>query len=154
MENVFITLLNLSITASYLIIAVILLRFVLFKAPKWINCLLWAVVGMRLVLPFSLESALSLIPSAEPIPNDITISPTPHINTGIGYVNSTVNPIITEAFTPEPSQSANPLQIVFFVAAVVWLVGLCAMTLWGTVSYMRLKRRVAHSLLVRDNIYF
>lgn len=154
MENVFITLLNLSITASYLIIAVILLRFVLFKAPKWINCLLWAVVGMRLALPFSLESALSLVPSAEPIPNDITISPTPHINTGIGYVNSTVNPIITEAFTPEPSQSANPLQIVFFVAAVVWLVGLCTMTLWGTVSYMRLKHRVAPSLLVRENIYF
>ena len=70
MENVFITLLNLSINASYLIIAIILLRFALFKAPKWINCLLWGAVGLRLAFPLKLESILSLIPSPEPIPQE------------------------------------------------------------------------------------
>lgn len=154
MENIFLHLLNLSITANYIILAVMLLRFVLFKAPKWINCLLWSVVGLRLILPFSLESILSLVPSPEPIPNDIMLSPEPHINTGIYAVNSTLNPIISESFTPVPSQSANPLQIVFFVATVVWLVGLTAMLIWGSVSYLRLRKKVSPSLLVKDNIYF
>ena len=153
MENLFITLLNLSITASYLIIAVILLRFALFKAPKWINCLLWAVVGIRLVLPFSLESVLSLVPSAEPIPQDIAISPTPQVNTGIEYVNSAINPIISTTFAPEPTASANPLQIIIPIAAIIWLCGIGAMLLWGAISYLRLKRRVAPSLCSRDNIY-
>ena len=118
MENVFITLLNLSINASYLIIAIILLRFALFKAPKWINCLLWGAVGLRLAFPLKLESILSLIPSPEPIPQDIALSPTPEINTGIPYVNNAVNPIITESFTPEPTASANPLQILISAAAI------------------------------------
>ena len=153
MENIFITLLNLSITASYLIIAVILLRFVLFKTPKWINCALWALVGMRLVLPFSLESILSLIPSAKPIPDDIMLSPTPEINTGIEYVNNAVNPIITESFTPEPTASVNPLQILIYAATIVWIIGVGIMLLWGVISYIRLKHRTSPSLLLRDNIY-
>lgn len=152
MENVFITLLNLSINASYLIIAVILLRFALFKAPKWINCLLWGAVGLRLAIPLKLESILSLIPSSEPIPQDIALSPTPEINTGIPYVNNAVNPIITESFTPEPTASANPLQILISAAAIVWLIGVGIMLLWGVISYLRLKHRTAPSLLLRDNI--
>ena len=154
MENFFITLLNLSITASYLIIAVILLRFALFKAPKWINCALWALVGVRLALPFSFESILSLIPSAEPIPEDIMLSPAPQINTGIEYVNSAINPVILENFTPEPTASANTLQIIVPIAAIVWLVGVAAMLIWGIISYLRLRKKVAPSLLVRENIYF
>ena len=153
MENVFITLLNLSINASYLIIAVILLRFALFKAPKWINCLLWGAVGLRLAIPLKLESILSLLPSPEPIPQDIALSPTPEINTGIPYVNNAVNPIITESFTPEPTASANPLQILISAAAIVWLIGVGIMLLWGVISYLRLKHRTAPSLLLRDNIY-
>ncbi len=153
MENVFITLLNLSINASYLIIAVILLRFALFKAPKWINCLLWGAVGLRLAIPLKLESILSLIPSPEPIPQDIALSPTPQINTGIPYVNNAVNPIITESFTPEPTASANPLQIIIPIAAIVWLIGVGIMLLWGVISYLRLKHRTVPSLLLRDNVY-
>jgi len=67
-ENLFLDVLNLSITAGWLIAAVLLVRLVIRKrAPKWICCLLWGMVGLRLVLPFSLESALSLVPSRETV---------------------------------------------------------------------------------------
>ena len=154
MDKVFIFLLNTSINASYLIIAVILLRFALFKAPKWISCLLWAAVGIRLAIPIKLESILSLLPSPEPIPQDIAISPSPQINTGIGVVNNTLNPIILDTFTPDPVQSANPLQIVFFIAAIIWITGLAAMLFWSAVSYLRLKRRVAPSIYAHDNVFY
>lgn len=111
MENVFLHLLNLSITAGYIILAVILLRLMLFKAPKWINCLLWAVVGLRLAIPFSIESIFSLIPSAEPIPADIMVSPMPQIHTGIGAINRVVNPIIQHSFPPPTESPQIPCSI-------------------------------------------
>lgn len=154
MENLFLHLLNLSITASYIVLAVILLRFLLTKAPKWISCLLWAVVGIRLAIPVSIESIFSLIPSKEPIPNDIMISPEPQIHSGIGFVNHAVNPVISNNFTPEPAQSANPLQIFFFAATVIWVIGLCATLLWGMISYIRLRKTVSASIKLRDNVYF
>ena len=153
MENLFLHLLNLSITASYIVLAVILLRLILSKAPKWISCLLWAVVGLRLAIPFSIESIFSLIPSKEPIPNDIMISPEPQIHSGISFVNSSVNPIISESFAPVSTESANPMQVFFFVATVVWAIGLCATLLWGSISYLRLKRVVSASINLRENIY-
>ena len=154
MEDLFLHLLNLSITASYIVLAVILLRLLLFKTPKWINCLLWAVVAIRLILPFSIESILSLIPSAEPIPQDIMLSPTPQINTGIEVFNSAVNPIIEQIYTPDPATSANPLQISFAIWSCVWLIGIAAMLIWSAISYLRLRKRTAPSILLRDNVYF
>ena len=154
MEDLFLHLLNLSITASYIVLAVILLRLLLFKAPKWINCLLWAVVAIRLILPFSIESILSLIPSAEPIPQDIMLSPTPQINTGIEVFNSAVNPIIEQIYTPDSATSANPLQISFAIWSCVWLIGIAAMLIWSAISYLRLRKRTAPSILLRDNVYF
>ena len=75
MEALFIKLLNMSITASYLVLAVVLLRLLLKKAPKAIFVAMWALVGLRLMVPFSLESIFSLIPSAEPVPEDIAYVP-------------------------------------------------------------------------------
>ncbi len=153
MDKIFIDILNLSITASYIIIAVMLLNLVLHKAPKWISCLLWSVVGLRLAFPFSIESILSLIPSKDPIPSDIAISPSPHINTGLPFVNNAVNHVISESFKPEPVQSANPLQIWLPIASIIWIAGLCAILLWGIISYILVKRRTIPSINIRDNIY-
>ena len=153
MENLFLQLLNLSITASYVILAVILLRFLLFKAPKWVNCLLWAVAGHRLAIPVSIESIFSLIPSGEPIPSDIMLSQKPQIDTGIGIINNAVNPVIEYSFTPAPLTSINPLQIWIPLAAWTWIVILFAMILWGLISYLRLRHRVAPSLRAEDNLY-
>ena len=91
MNELFLKIINMSISASWLVLAVLLLRFVLKKAPKWVNVLLWGIVAVRLAFPFSIESALSLIPSAETIPPNIGMNTTPTINSGINAINNAVN---------------------------------------------------------------
>lgn len=152
MSAVFLKLLNLSITASWLILAVILVRFLLKKAPKWISCVLWALVAVRLVCPFSLESALSLIPSSETIPSNIEMMKKPAIDSGITIINETVNPAIAHSFTPDPITSANPLQIAIPVLSIVWIVGMAAMLLYAFISSIKLKKSVGASIPVKDNI--
>lgn len=152
MSEVFLKLLNLSITASWLILAVVIIRPLLKKAPKWINCALWALVALRLVCPFSLESALSLIPSSETIPYDIAMQNVPAIDTGISAVNQVINPIIANSFTPDPFTSANPLQVLIPVVSVVWMVGMAALLLYALISYIKLKKNVGASIALEDNI--
>ncbi len=154
MENIFLKVFNLSITASYIIIAVAILRILLKKTPKWINCLLWGIVALRLSIPFSIESIFSLIPSAEPIPQNIVTAQTPAIDSGFSAVNNAINPVISNALTPNASDSANPMQIVIFIASVLWALGVAAMIIYGIVSYVRLRVKVAPSILYKDNIYY
>ena len=76
MSGIFLKLLNLSISASWLVLVVLALRLVLKRAPKWVNVLLWGMVALRLMLPFSIESALSLIPSAKrSVPRSCSLTP-------------------------------------------------------------------------------
>jgi beta-lactamase regulating signal transducer with metallopeptidase domain len=104
MTSVFLKLLNMSIAASWLVLAVIALRFLLKKAPSWISCLLWGIVALRLVMPFTIESALSLIPSGEVIPLNIASSQVPAIYSGIPAVNSAVNPVVTQHFAAKAAR--------------------------------------------------
>ena len=151
MADIFLKLFNMSITASWIVLAVVILRLFLKKAPRWINCLLWGIVALRLIIPFSLESAFSLVPSAQTIPQDIAVSQTPAINSGIPAVNNMINPIITESFAPE--SGANPLQTLLFTASVVWIAGMAVMLLYSIFSYARLRRQVRVSLLHREGVY-
>lgn len=153
MADIFLKFLNMSISASWLALVVVILRLLLKKAPKWLNPVLWGIVGIRLILPFSIESILSLIPSAETISPEIIYSQEPSIHSGIPILNSVVNPIITESFTPNPAGSASPLQIWIPIAAVVWTVGIAAMLIYTVISYLRLSRRVKTAVLLRDHIY-
>lgn len=153
MENVFLKLLNMSITASWLVLAVVVLRLLLKKAPKWINTVLWAFVGFRLVCPFSFESIFSLIPSTETVPADIVYSSSPAIHSGIPALNSTLNPIISQAFAPDVTYSANPLQIITAVASVIWIIGIVAMILYAVISYARLNKKVREGVVLNDNIW-
>ncbi|MBE6788955.1 MAG: hypothetical protein E7539_04740 [Ruminococcaceae bacterium] len=154
MSNVFLSILNISITASWLVLAVVVLRLALKKAPKWITCLLWLVVALRLVMPFSLESIFSLVPSAQTLPPEIMMDKTPEIQSGIPIVNEVINPIISQSFAPQPSDSANPLQIIIPIAAQLWIVGIIAMLIYALVSYLNLKRKVKICQKHSDNIYF
>lgn len=149
MTEIFIKLLNLSISASWLVLAVLLLRFFLRKTPKWITCVLWCIVALRLVMPFTLESSFSLIPSAEVIPQDIVTSLEPAIHSGIPAVNSTVNPVMTQQVMEEK----NSLQDVLSLAAKVWAAGAVGMVLYGVLSWLLLHHRVKASILFRENIY-
>ena len=153
MADFFIELLNISITASYLILAVILLRFVFRKIPKKFICLLWGVAAIRLVFPFSIESALSLIPSAETIPENIAMQTVPSISSGIDFVNSSLNPVIADTFTPNPGDSVNPLQVITAVGSYIWIIGLAVMVLYGFISYLRVKKSVRTAVLLENNVW-
>ncbi len=153
MENIFISLLNTSITAGYLVIAVMLLRPILKKAPKYIRCILWGLVGLRLVLPFSFESVLSLIPSAETVPPEIVTSPAPSIRSGLTFVNSAVNPILSQSMAPAPEASVNPMQVVMGIAWNVWLLGVIAMILYSIISFILLKRKLREAVQDSGNIW-
>ena len=154
MAAVFLKLLNLSISASWLVLAVLVLRLVSKRSPKWVNVLLWGIVALRLVLPFSVESALSLIPSAETVsPAVVQFDPAPTITSGVSVIDNAVNPSLSEHFAAVPTASVNPLYVWAYLAGWVWLIGLGVMLLYALVSYLRLRRRVSVSLCVRENIY-
>ena len=154
MAAVFLKLLNLSISASWLVLAVLVLRLISKRSPKWMNVLLWVIVALRLVLPFSIESALSLIPSAETVsPAVVQFDPAPTITSGVNIIDNAVNPSLSEHFAAVPTASVTPLYVWTEIAGWVWLIGLGAMLLYALVSYLRLRRRVSVSLCVRENIY-
>lgn len=153
MTELFIKIINMSLSPVWLIGVVILFRLFFHRAPKWLNPVLWGLVGLRLLLPFSIESAFSLIPSAEVISPQIMYEQTPTIHSGIAVLNNTVNPVIGEAFAPQPGDSANPLQIWLPALAVIWLCGTLIMLFYAAVSYVRLRRQVRTAVLFRDNIY-
>ena len=152
MSGLFLKILNLSITASWLILAIIIIRQLMRKMPKWIVCALWALAAFRLICPFSFESALSLIPSSETVPYDIAIKAEPAIDSGLSSVNNIINPLIADSFTPDPAASANPLQIVIPLISLVWIIGMIVMLLYAFVSYFRLIKTVQISVSVKDNI--
>ena len=153
MEALFLNLLNATLNATWLVAVVFLLRACLQKAPKYIRCLLWGIVGLRLLLPFSIESALSLLPSAQPIPDEIIYAQIPSINTGIAPLDSVVNPVIGETLAPQVGESINPVQVLLTIGGYVWLLGLVVMAVYATVSYLLVRRQVREAALLRDNIY-
>ena len=154
MAAVFLKLLNLSISASWLVLAVLVLRLISKRSPKWVNVLLWGIVALRLVLPFSIESALSLIPSAETVsPAAVQFDPAPTITSGVSVIDNAVNPSLSEHFAAVPTASVNPLYAGAYIAGWAWLIGLGAMLLYALASYLRLRRRVSVSLPIQDHIY-
>ncbi len=153
MDVVFIKILNMSITASWLVLAVILLRFLLKKAPKWMMGVLWGFVAIRLICPFSLQSIFSLVPSTEPIPQDIIASESPAVNSGLPSFDQTVGPIISDASAPNVSEGADPMRFILSAAPVVWLAGILAMLLYMLVGYARIRRKVGEGAPLKDNIW-
>ena len=153
MSELFLKIINMSISASWLVLAVLILRFVLKKAPKWINVLLWGIVAIRLICPFSFESTLSLIPSAETIPLNIGMDTTPTINSGISAINNAVNPIISQSNTPMAGASVNLLQITIGIYEYIWIFGMIALALYTAISYWRLRRKVDTAVRYKDNIF-
>ena len=153
MSGIFLKVLNMSIAAGWLILAVILLRLLLKKAPKWSVCLLWGLAALRLVVPFSLESIFSLIPSSETVPANIEMMGHPAIDSGIRVINEVVNPVVG-SFAPEPNfpTSVNPLQIVVPLLGTLWLAGIAAMLIYALASYLKLKKSVAASVPVEDGV--
>lgn len=138
-----------SISASWIVLAVLLLRPLLQKAPKGIVCALWSVVALRLIWPFSFQSAISLIPSSQVIPQDIMTAQTPAIQSGIPAVNSAVNPLFTGALTPEK----NLLETGLSIACYIWLAGVAVLLLCSLFTYLKLRFQVTKSIHHEKNVY-
>ena len=153
MSEVFLKVVNMSISAGWLVLAVLALRLILKKAPKWVNVLLWGIVAVRLICPFSIESALSLIPSKETISPEIMMDWTPEISTGIEPLDQVVNPVISTSFAPQGMASANPLQILMPVAANLWLLGVLILLAYTAISYLTLRHKLRTAVILRDNIF-
>ena len=153
MDDVFLKLVNLSISASWLILAVLVLRFVLKKAPKWVMPLLWGVVALRLVCLFSIESALSLIPSAETIPSEIVTETREPVLYEQATLDIVTNPTLPSAAEVPVGVSRQQAQVDFNIYSVLWLAGMTALLVHALVSAGKLKRKLATAILLRDNIY-
>lgn len=153
MDDVFLKLVNLSISASWLILAVLVLRVVLKKAPKWVMPLLWGVVALRLVCLFSIESALSLIPSAETIPSEIVTETREPVLYEQATLDIVTNPTLPSAAEVPVGVSRQQAQVDFNIYSVLWLVGMAALLVHALVSAGKLKRKLATAILLRDNIY-
>lgn len=158
MGDIFLKLLNMSITAGWLILAVLCIRLIFRKIPKWVNCLLWGVVAVRLICPFSIESPFSILPSTEPIKSSTVVegevqNDIPSIDSRLTIVKNTINPMLTETFAYNESESVAPLQVVTYAAGFIWGCGIILLTICAMGSVIRLHKLVGEAVCVKDNIY-
>lgn len=153
MTTFFLQLVNRSITAGWLVLAILLVRLLLAKAPKWTRCILWGMVALRLLCPLSLESPWSLIPSTQTIPPSIVLADEPAIDSGIPAINAMVDPLIQHTNTPMVGDSIDPWQVGVAVCTAVWLMGMILLLLYTVIRYGRLQHKLRTAVRLRDNIY-
>ena len=152
MEAVFFKLVNLGLTAGWLILAILIIRLFLRTMPKWICCALWGLVALRLICPISLESTFSLIPSAEPILQESMQTDSPQIETGVALLDDAVNPFLASSMAPDPGDSVNPAQVWSLVLSHIWVAGILAMLFYAIGSYLVLKHRVATAIPLQTRV--
>ena len=151
MGNLFLAVLNMSLTASYVIVFVIIIRLLLKKIPKIYSYVLWLAVLFRLTCPFSFESIFSFIPENVNIPQDIAYSPKPEINSGIAAIDSAVNNVLPPPVNP--AASANPMQIWLAIGEAVWLIGIAMLLIYSVYTSVKLYRNLRNAKHVENNIY-
>ena len=153
MNEFFLKIINMSISASWLIFAVLILRLVLKKAPKWVNVLLWGIVAIRLICPFSFESALSLIPSAETFPKKIISGPSFDVQSGITPVDNRINDYLGDRYFEGVTVPANNGNTIMTILTIVWTIGILLLVAYTVISYWRLHREIDTAVRYKDNIF-
>jgi beta-lactamase regulating signal transducer with metallopeptidase domain len=153
MNELFLKIINMSISASWLILAVLILRLVLKKAPKWVNVLLWGIVAVRLICPFSFESALSLIPSAETFPEKIISGPSFDVQTGITPIDNRINDYLGDRYFEGVTVPANNGNNIMTILTIVWTIGILLLVAYTVISYWRLHREIDTAVRYKDNIF-
>lgn len=152
-DRIFSTLLNRAVAATLLILAVCVYRALSPKAPKWTRLFLWALAGLRLCLPFSIQSAWSLVPSEKILDYETAqYAAKPEITSGIAALNRAVNPAFGESFAATPAASVNPLQVWMHLAGLAWAIGVLALLLAALVSVWKLRRRVQASIGLQKGV--
>lgn len=165
LEDVFITFFNMTLTGSYIILAIILIRQLLQKSPKIFSYILWSIAGLRLICPFSFSSVLSIfnlfsVPVQSTssgnatvnnyVPDDIGMMRIPEISTGIKAADTVINPFLP---VPEITDSVNPMQIITAVASVLWAAGIIVMAVYGIVSLIKVRNRVEFATKLDGNVF-
>lgn len=153
MEAVFLKLFNMSIAASFMILAVVLLRALLRKAPKALRCLLWALVGIRLICPFSIESVLSLIPSTQTIPETVLSEPSFSVQTGFEGIDTRVNAELASRYYEGVTVPTNTGLHAATLISAIWVIGIFALAIYAAVSFIKLQKQTAEAVPYRENIY-
>ena len=153
MNEFFLKIINMSISASWLILAVLILRLILKKAPKWVNVLLWGIVAVRLICPFSFESALSLIPSAETFPEKVISGPSFDVQTGITPVDNRINDYLGDRYFEGVTVPANSGNNIMTILSIVWTIGILLLVAYTVISYWRLHREIDTAVRYKDNIF-
>lgn len=153
MEAVFLKLFNMSIAASFMILAVVLLRALLRKAPKALRCLLWALVGIRLICPFSIESVLSLIPSTQTIPETVLSEPSFSVQTGFEGIDTRVNAELASRYYEGVTVPTNTGLHAATLISAIWVIGIFALAIYAVVSFIKLRKQTAEAVPYRENIY-
>ena len=153
MTAIFLKVADMSASACFLIAAVMLLRPALTKAPRYVRCLLWAMVGIKLLCPISIESAMSIIPAQIIDAQAVQFGGSPVLNTGFASLDGAVNNAIASSMPHSPAASADPLYLLAAVLSAVWLLGAAAMAAYTLIACLRLRRRVAASVRLDGNVY-
>ena len=153
MEAVMIRILNMSISAGWLMLAVMAARLLLKKAPRWITVILWGLVGLRLIMPFSISSSFSLIPASQVIRPSLVYSMHPTVSSAVTVIDDTVSPVLETSLAADPAAGVNPIQIWPGVPGAVWLAGMAVMLSYGLISHFRLRRKVAEAAFLKENIW-
>ena len=173
MSAVFLKLVNLSIGAGWLVLAAVIFRFVFKKAPKALRCVVWALVAVRLVLPFTIESPIALAPKSGGIPDEVItaastdkelVSPERSLLRESGIMESTAperelpatgvsaaQPVMAEQAAPAAKKGPT-LGTVVSILTGVWLGGVAAMLVYSLISFVRLKLSLRISAPLYDNI--
>ena len=155
MEGIFVKLLNMSISASVLILIVVLLRGVLRRSPKWIHCLLWGLVAVRLVCPLSFESSFSLAPQADFVEAKLGVQ-----REDGRYMNSAtdagkaLNDDLDNAQNKNLANKGNAdRQGDWKKISWTWFVGVVLLLGYAAIRYLRFRKNVQASIRIRDGIY-
>ena len=150
----FTDILNTSIAASWLVLAVAIARLLLKKAPKALHCALWALVAVRLLSPISIESAMSLIPSREVISGDyLVLEPGDREFDAPAELTIITNPVYEDRVTVEIEPTVDRVQHWDLAATIVWLTGVGAMGIYALYSYLSLRLRVRMAARLQRNVY-
>lgn len=148
----FSNILNASIAASWMVLAVIILRYLLKKAPRWTHVALWGLVAVRMLLPFSIESVFSLIPSKETVPHEILVYEGTRLEES-AFLNVVSNPVFSGSVTVELGETVDRVQISLVKMTLIWIVGIAVLLLYTVVSSWCLRHKVSEATVLRDNIY-
>ncbi|MEC0091969.1 M56 family metallopeptidase [Paenibacillus macquariensis] len=161
MMDLFLIILNMSITASYVTLAVIMARFLLRCAPKIFSYILWSAVLIRLVIPVSFTTNFSLLRFVQPhvqagtglmefVPRDIGMLKYPIVDAGVSKISHLINSSLPGATT---IASVNPMQIILWLGSIIWITGVAILLLYSIISYLKILTKVRTATLVKDHVY-